>query len=104
MPTPRPIIDAQDQRELGDVHDGRQHADRGGADEDAHQRGHDREPHRDHGAERDQQHDDRDADADQLAARGLLRELRERTGELDLHAAGAGAFARRPWRRGVARS
>ena len=26
---------AEDQRELGDVHDGRQHADAGGADEDA---------------------------------------------------------------------
>ena len=33
---------------------------------------HDRQPHRDHGAEREQQHDDRDADADQLAARRLL--------------------------------
>ena len=55
------------------------------------ERGHDREAHRDHGAEREQQHDDGDADADQLAARRLLRELRERAGELDLHAAGAGA-------------
>ena len=45
-----------------------------------------------------QQHDDRDADADQLAARGLLRELGERTGELDLHTAGPGA---RRDRRGV---
>ena len=31
-----------------------------------------------------------DADADQLAARRLLCELGERTGELDLHPAGAG--------------
>ena len=66
---------------------------RGGADEDAHERGDDRQPHRDHGAEGDQQHDDGDADADQLAARRLLRELGERTGELDLHAAGAGCVA-----------
>ena len=29
---------AEDQRELGDVHEGRQHADAGGADEDAHER------------------------------------------------------------------
>ena len=40
-----------------------------------------------------------DADADQLAARVLLRELGERAGELDLHAAGAGVVGRRPWRR-----
>ena len=62
---------AQDQREFGDVHDGRQHSDGGGADEDAEECRHDRKAHRDHRAEREQQHDDRDADADQLAARDL---------------------------------
>ena len=46
--------------------------------------------HRHHGAEGDQQHDDGDADADQLAARVLLRQQGEGAGELDLHAAGPG--------------
>ena len=54
------------------------------------QRGDDRQAHRDHRAEGDQQHDDGDADADQLAARVLLREQGERAGELDLHAVGRG--------------
>ena len=36
------------------------------------------------------EHDDRDADSDQLAARCLLRQQRERSGELDLHAARVG--------------
>ena len=33
----------------------------------------------------------------------LLRELGERAGELDLHAAGAGVVGRRPWRRRAGR-
>ena len=52
-----------------DVHERRQHADAGRADEDAHERGDDREAHGDDRAERDQQHDDGDGDADELAAR-----------------------------------
>ena len=81
---------AEDQGELRDVQEGGEHADAGGADEDAEQRRHDREPHRHHRAEGDQQHDDGDADADQLAARVLLRQEGEGAGELDLHAVGAG--------------
>ena len=54
------------------------------------ERGDDRQAHRHHRAEGDEQHDDGDADADQLAARRLLRQQGERAGELDLHAAGAG--------------
>ena len=68
----------------------REHPDAGCADEDAEQRRNDRESHRHHRPERDQEHDDRDADTDQLAARRLLRQQRERSGELHLHAVGAG--------------
>ena len=50
-----------------------EHADAGGADEQAEQRGDDRQAHGDDRAERDEQHDDGDADADELAARLLLR-------------------------------
>ena len=84
---------AQDQRELGDVHEGGQHADGGGADEDAHERGDDRQAHGDDRAERDQQHDDRDADADELAARGPSARVGRVPGELGLDAAGAGGVA-----------
>ena len=59
---------AEDQRDLGHVRERRQDADAGDADEDADQRGDDREAHRDHRAEGDEQHDDGDAEADQLAA------------------------------------
>ncbi len=86
---------AQDQREVGNVHEGRQHADTCSADEEAHERGEDRQAHGDNGAERDQQHDDRDADADELAAGIVLGELSHRTGELGLNAAGTGAVCRR---------
>ena len=75
---------AQDQRELGDVQECGQDADGGGTDEDAHQRGDDRQAHGHHGAEGDEQHDDGDADTDQLAARGVLCQLGECAGELDL--------------------
>ena len=60
---------AEDHREVRDVDERRQDADAGRADEHAHERGDDRQAHRDDGAERDEQHDDRDGDADELAAR-----------------------------------
>ena len=75
---------AEDERELGDVQEGGQDADGGGTDEDAQQRGDDREAHGHHGAEGDEQHDDGDGDADQLAARRVLGQLGEGAGELDL--------------------
>ncbi len=81
---------AQDQRELGDVHEGGEHADAGGADEQAHECSDDRQAHGDDGAEGDQQHDDGDGDADELAAGVLLVEESELPGELGLHAAVAG--------------
>ena len=86
---------AQDQGELRDVHDGGQDADAGGADEDAEQRRHDGKPHGDDRAEGDEEHDDRDPDPDQLAARVFLREEGERAGQLDLDTCGAGAFDNR---------
>ena len=81
---------AEDQGELGDVHDGGQHADAGDADEDADQRGADGQAHRHDGAEGDEQDDDRHADADELAARLLRRQQGEGTGQLDLHTIGLG--------------
>ena len=86
---------AEDQREVGNVDERRQDADAGGADEHAHQRSDDRQAHRDDGAERDEQHDDCDGDADQLAARRVLRDLRELAGEVRLDAVGAGDRRRR---------
>ena len=82
---------AQDEGELGDVEEGRQDADGGGTDEDAHQGGDDRQAHGHHRAEGDEQHDDGDADADQLAARGVLCQLGEGAGELDLRRRSASA-------------
>jgi len=79
---------AQDQRELRDVEHGGQHADTRGTYEDAEQGGRDRKPHRDDGAECDEQHDDRDTHTDELAARRVLRERCKRTGELDVDVAG----------------
>ena len=82
---------AEDQRELRDVHDGgRARRRRPTPTKMPMQRRHDREPHRDHRAEGDEQHDDGDADADQLAARVLLRQQGEGAGELDLHTVGRG--------------
>ena len=80
---------AQDQRELGHVHEGGEHADAGGTDEQAHECGDDRQAHGDDGAEGDQQHDDGDADTDELAAGTVLLEQSELPGELGLHTAGA---------------
>jgi hypothetical protein len=86
---------AEDERELRDVHEGGQDTNGGGAHEDAEQRRDDREAHRHHGSERHQQHDDGDADADELAARRLLGQEGEGPGELDLHPAGAGGVGDR---------
>jgi len=81
---------AEDQGELRHVHEGREHTDRRGADEDADECGDDRQAHRDDGAERDQEHDDGDSDSDELTARVLLCELRHLPGELDADPAPAG--------------
>ena len=54
----------------------------------------DRQAHRDHRAERDEQHDDRGEDADDLA-RGHAASLNQLPGELDLHT---------PWLSGAASS
>ena len=61
----------------GHVHEAGEHADAGGADEDADEGGDDREPHRDDRAEGDQQHDDRDADADAARCSAPLRQQGE---------------------------
>ncbi len=81
---------AQDQRELGDVHEGGEHAHACGADEQAHECSDNRQAHGDNRAEGDQQHDDGNGDADEFAAGILLVEKSEFTGELGLNAAFAG--------------
>ncbi len=82
---------AEDQRELRHVHEGREDADRRGADEDADERSDNGQAHGNDRTERDEQHDDRDTDPDELAARVLLRQLRHLTGEFDADPAAPGA-------------
>ncbi len=86
---------AEDQGELRDVDEGRQDADAGDADEQAHERRDDWEPHGDHRAEGDQENDDRNAHADELAARSRLHDLSKEAGELSLNASGASGSRRR---------
>ena len=57
-------------------------------DAEPEQRGHDRDRHRDHRTERDEQHDHRDGETDVLAAVDL--DVDQRAGELGLDAVFAG--------------
>ena len=85
---------AQDQGKFGNVHHGGKNADTRSTDEEAGERGEDRQAHGDHGSERDQQHDDGDADADEFAGRIVLRKLCEQTGEFGLNPVGSGEVSR----------
>ena len=76
--------DAEERREVGDGEDVRQQGDDRHADADAEQRVADRQPHREHRPEREDQDDDGERETEHLGRRRLERG-EDLTAELDLH-------------------
>ena len=94
MPTPRPIIDASWVAKSGVGDDVAEQLDEPDADADAEQRDEDRQPHREHRAEREQQDHDRGEEADELGRPEAAELLEHAPAERDLDA-GAGGVRRR---------